>query len=60
MARNRRQRNGACSGIPGNMAAIHSMAEVKQNEIKIERLLVYREQVPLSGLVLESFLANSC
>ena len=24
MARNSGQRNGACSGIPGNMAAIHS------------------------------------
>ena len=33
-------------------------AEIKQ--MKIERLLVYREQVPGSGLVLESFLANSC
>ena len=32
--------------------------EIKQ--MKIERLLVYREQVPWSGLVLKSFLANSC
>ena len=32
MARDCGQRNGGCSGMPGNMAAIHSMAEVKQNE----------------------------
>ena len=31
--------------------------EIKQ--MKIERLLVYREQVPWSGLVLERFVANS-
>ena len=48
MARNSGQRNGACSGILGNMAAIHSKEtyRIKQKQMKIERLLVYREQVP--------------
>ena len=47
MARNSGQRNGACLGLPGNMAAIHSKETYSRNkQMKIERHLVYREQVP--------------
>ena len=61
MARNPGHRNGARAGLLSNMATKHSkeigMAEIKQ--IKIQQVLAYREQVPRSGRVLESFLAYS-
>ena len=58
MARNPGHRNGARAGFLRNMAATRKcMAEIKQN--KIEQVLAYREQVPRSGRVLESFLGYS-
>ena len=51
-------RNGACARFLRNMAATRKcMAEIKQS--KIERVLAYREQVPRSGRVIESFLGYS-